>query len=109
MESTCKEEIVATCAVNDEVVNTNPYAVDKEAKLAVETNFDRFAVETKPPIAGKVERYPADPRPITVLVSCEARYVVETRLAKFAVETNPLRFALDIYPADPSPITVEVS
>ena len=43
------------------------------AKFAVETRFVRFAVETKPPIAGSVDKYPALPKPITVLVSCEAR------------------------------------
>jgi hypothetical protein len=76
----------------------------------VETKDVRFAVETKPPIAGSVDKYPALPRPITVDVSCEARKLVETRFAKFAVETTPeteIAVTLDRYPAVPRPITVD--
>jgi hypothetical protein len=73
MESTCKEESVAIFAVNDEVVKTNPYPVDKEARFAVEIRLARFAVDTS-----------------------DVRLAVDTRLAKFAVEINPLRFALEI-------------
>jgi hypothetical protein len=86
MESTCRDEIVAIVAVNEEVVKNNPYPVDKAAKFAVETKFARFAVDTN-----------------------DVRLAVETKFARLAVETNPLRFALEIYPADPRPITVEVS
>ena len=39
------------------------------ARLAVDTKFARLAVETNPPITGNVERYPDEPRPITVLVN----------------------------------------
>ena len=104
--------------------------------MAVETKLARFAVETNPPIAGNVERYPRVPRPITVEVSCEAKYVVdtkfdkfavetkearlaveiweakfavETRLARLAVDTKFTRFALEIYPTEPKPITVDVN
>jgi hypothetical protein len=67
----------------------------------------------------ELEIYPAEPRPITVDVSCEAKCVVDTRFAKFAVETKDVRFAVetkppiagsvDKYPALPKPITVDVN
>jgi hypothetical protein len=62
----------------------------------VETRFAKLAVETNPPIAGRVERYPALPKPITVEVSWEAKYVVETNEFRFAVETNDARLAVEI-------------
>jgi hypothetical protein len=63
--------------VSEDVVNVNPYPVDKAAKLAVETKFTRFAVDTKEfrlavetnPLRFALEIYPRVPRPITVDVS----------------------------------------
>ena len=85
------------------------------AKFVVDTKLARFAVETNPPICGRVERYPAVPRPTTVdvtceskkntkldpnasnvLVSCESKKLVETKLARLAVDTRDVRLAVEI-------------
>ena len=66
------------------------------AKLAVDTWFARFAVETK------LAKLAVD--------TWFARFAVETKLAKFAVLTNPPRLGiLERYPVVPKPITVEPS
>ena len=55
--------------------------------MAVDTCPARFAVDTKPPRLGILDRYPVVPRPITVEPSCVVRYEVLTRVAKLAVDT----------------------
>ena len=61
-------------------------------RLAVETRFVRFAVETRPLI---LETYPEVPRPLTVEANWVSRNVVETNEVKLAVETKLVRFAVE--------------
>ena len=64
------------------------------ARYVVETKVAKFALDTNPPKAGILERYPAVPRPITVEPSCVARYVVETKPVRFAVDTISAKLAV---------------
>ena len=75
MEPSCVARYVVETRVARLAVET------RFARLAVETRFARFAVETRftklavltSEPRTTVERYPAVPKPITVLVSCVAR------------------------------------